>query len=315
MIAVSDLIRRIFNKSKKSATQSSGPTPIPPSPDQLGHSPYRPSPPETVNGISGGGRLNPPQVIVGIGHSTGLQRDHNEDALFTLTTNLISDSHILPFGLYIVADGMGGHEHGEEASGVAVRAMASHVISRLLNPMIDLPPQSPVESIQQIMQDGIQSAHSAILSQAPGGGTTLTAILILSDQMTIVHVGDSRAYALQQDGHIEMLTRDHSLVNRLVELGQITSAEAAVHPQRNVLYRALGQGEPVDAEVISAPFPRSGHLLLCSDGLWGVVPESQVTEIVFSTSSPCQACQNLVIAANQAGGPDNISVILLRLPD
>jgi serine/threonine protein phosphatase PrpC len=251
---------------------------------------------------------------VGIGHSNGLQRDHNEDALFTLTTNLITDSHTIPFGLYIVADGMGGHEHGEEASGVAVRAMASHVISRLLNPLIDLPPRTPAEPIQTIMQDGVQVAHNAIVSHAPGGGTTLTAVLILSEQMTIVHVGDSRAYALGSDGDIEVLTRDHSLVNRLVELGQITSAEAATHPQRNVLYRALGQGEPVEAEVMSAPLPQSGHLLICSDGLWGVVPEAAVTEIIASAPSPGWACQNLVKAANQAGGPDNISVILLRLP-
>jgi serine/threonine protein phosphatase PrpC len=133
--------------------------------------------------------------------------------------------------------------------------------------------------------------------------------------MTIAHVGDSRAYALFPDGQTRVLTRDHSLVKRLVELGQITSEEADVHPQRNVLYRALGQGEPVDAEVISIPFPRSGHLLLCSDGLWGVIPETQVMEIISSASSPSQACQALVEAANQAGGPDNITVILLRLPD
>jgi len=255
------------------------------------------------------------QVIVGVGHSPGVQRDHNEDALFTLTTILVSDTQTIPFGLYIVADGMGGHEHGEKASGVAVRAMARYVISKLLSPLIDLPPLSPEDPIQQVMQDGIQVAHRAIIRFAAGGGTTLTALLILGDQMTIAHVGDSRAYVLPPDREIQVLTRDHSLVRRLVELGQLTSAEASDHPQRNVLYRALGQGEPVDAEVITAPLPRGGFLLLCSDGLWGVIPDRTIMDIVFSSASPSQACQDLVTSANKAGGPDNIAVILLQLPE
>jgi serine/threonine protein phosphatase PrpC len=254
------------------------------------------------------------QVIVGVGHSPGMQRDHNEDALFTLTTILVSDTQTIPFGLYIVADGMGGHEHGERASGVAIRAMARHVVAKLLSPLISLPPSPPEDPIQQVMQDGIQAAHQAILHNAPGGGTTLTALLMLGDQMTIAHVGDSRAYVLPPGQEMQVLTRDHSLVKRLVELGQLTSAEAFDHPQRNVLYRALGQGEPVDAEVITAPLPNSGYLLLCSDGLWGVLPDNVIKKIIFSSDSPSQACQDLVTSANQAGGPDNISVILLQLP-
>ena len=259
--------------------------------------------------------LKPPQLIVGIGHSEGKQRDHNEDSLFTLTSTLFSDEIHLPFGLYIVADGMGGHQHGEIASGIAVRAMASLVINEVYSPLISLPPTNPAESLQEIMRKGIQAAHLAILKQTPGGGTTLTGVLILGDQMTIAHVGDSRAYTIYPDGRIQVLTRDHSLVKRLVELGQITSAEAAVHPQRNVLYRALGQGEPIDAEIITVPSPKSGYVLLCSDGLWGVVAEQEVFDLVTSAPSPAQACQSLVATANAAGGPDNITAILIRLPD
>ena len=259
--------------------------------------------------------LKPPQLIVGIGHSAGMQRDHNEDALFALTSNLISDETYLPFGLYIVADGMGGHKHGEIASGIAVRAMASHVIHEIYSPLISLPPTKSSESVQEVMRKGIQAAHLAILKQTPGGGTTLTGVLVLGDQMTIAHVGDSRAYILHPDGRIQVLTRDHSLVKRLVELGQITSAEAAVHPQRNVLYRALGQGEPIDAEIITTPSPKSGYVLLCSDGLWGVVAEQEVFDLVTSAPSPAQACQSLVAAANAAGGPDNITAVLIHLPD
>jgi protein phosphatase len=132
--------------------------------------------------------------------------------------------------------------------------------------------------------------------------------------MTIAHVGDSRAYLIGPDSQFEALTRDHSLVNRLVELGQITTDEAAVHPQRNVLYRALGQGEPFDADINSIQMPGSGYLLLCSDGLWSVVNESELQRLVKESNSPEEACQRMVEAANAAGGPDNISAILIRLP-
>lgn len=260
-------------------------------------------------------RLDPPQMLVGSGHSVGKQRDHNEDALFTLTTTLVTDSQRVPFGLFIVADGMGGHKHGEMASGIAVRAMANHVISKLYTPMIGLSSNAPEESLQEIMQEGVQAAHKSIVKGAPGGGTTLTAVLIVGNQMTTAHVGDSRAYAIHADETLEVLTRDHSLVKRLEELGQITADEAAIHPQRNVLYRALGQGEPFDAEITTHSLPSSGYLMVCSDGLWGVVNETEILTAISTTDSPARAAQKLVAAANEAGGPDNISAIIVRLPD
>lgn len=260
-------------------------------------------------------KLNPPQMLVGSGHSVGKQRDHNEDALFTLTTTLVTDSHRIPFGLFIVADGMGGHKHGEMASGIAIRAMANHVISKLYTPMIGIASTTPEESLQEIMQAGVQTAHKAIVKGAPGGGTTLTAVLIVGNQMTTAHVGDSRAYAIYADETLEVLTRDHSLVKRLEELGQITADEAAIHPQRNVLYRALGQGEPFDAEISTHSLPSSGHLMVCSDGLWGLVNEDEIVTTITTTDSPALAAQKLVEAANEAGGPDNISAIIVRLPE
>jgi PPM family protein phosphatase len=261
-----------------------------------------------------GKRLTPPQFITGCGHSIGKQRDHNEDALFTLSTTLLSDSEVVPFGLFLVADGMGGHQHGEMASGVAIRAMSNYIVSQLYTPLLNLTPKTPEESLQEIMETAVQKAHQAILKQAPGGGSTLTGVLALGEQLTIAHVGDSRAYLVHQDGNLEQLTRDHSLVKRLVELGQITTDEAAIHPQRNVLYRALGQGEPIDAEISTAPLPPSGQLLICSDGLWGFVPDEEMSRIITTSPSPAEACQILVEAANQAGGPDNITAILVRLP-
>jgi protein phosphatase len=259
-------------------------------------------------------QVEPPQLLVGCAQSVGKQRDHNEDALFTLTTTLSSETNNLPFGLYIVADGMGGHQHGEIASGIAVRTMANYIIKKLYTPLLSLKPSTPEESLIEIMQEGVQDAHRAITRQVPGGGTTLTAVLILGNQLTLAHVGDSRAYLVGNNGHMEALTRDHSLVKRLVELGQITTDEAAVHPQRNVLYRALGQGEPFDPDVSSISMPENCYLMLCSDGLWSVVNDRDIQRIIMETASLDQICQNLVDAANAAGGPDNISAILIRLP-
>lgn len=260
-------------------------------------------------------RLELPQLTVGIGQSVGRQREHNEDALFTLTSNQVGEYSPSPFGLYIIADGMGGHQHGEIASNVSVRAMANHILHRIYLRHFGLSQEPLDESIQEIMQAGALEAHQAILKNAQGGGTTLTAALVLGDRLTITHVGDSRAYVIHADGRMQSLTHDHSLVKRLEELGQITAEEAAIHPQRNVLYRALGQGEPFEPDVGTFPIPRGGYLLMCSDGLWGVVPEREIFNIISTAPDPQQACQLLIDAANAAGGPDNISVILVRMPE
>jgi serine/threonine protein phosphatase PrpC len=259
-------------------------------------------------------KISPPQLIVGCGQSIGLQRDHNEDSLFSFSTTMVTDSRQISFGLFIIADGMGGHQHGEIASGIAVRAMASLVLRKAYLSLISLRGETPEESLQEILQEGIMEAHRSIMKDAVGGGTTLTAALIFGEQLMIAHVGDSRAYAVYTDGSLRPLTRDHSLVKRLEELGQITSAEAAIHPQRNVLYRALGQGEPFDPDINSYPLPQGGYLLICSDGLWGQVSEREIIEIIIETPTPEIACHKMVGVANANGGPDNISVILVRIP-
>jgi serine/threonine protein phosphatase PrpC len=276
--------------------------------------PTRPLPQETTQVTLKKGHLEPPQLIVGCAQSVGRQRDHNEDALFTLTTTLTSDYGNVPFGLYIVADGMGGHQHGELASGIAIRVVASLVVRKLYTTLLSLKHSPPEQSLLEIMQEGVMDAHRTITRQVPGGGTTLTSVLILGNQMTVAHVGDSRAYAINQSGSMEVLTRDHSLVKRLVELGRITTDEAAVHPQKNVLYRALGQGEPFDPDLNTMQLPDSGYILICSDGLWGVVADEDIHRLVLEAETPEDACMKLIEAANEAGGPDNITAILVRLP-
>ena len=305
---MSEFLKSIFGSSGKAVPEDSASL----------ESSDLPTEPYTSTSASG----SPPKMTasrtpytVGIGNSIGLQRDHNEDALFAMTTNMVSNNISLPMGLYIVADGMGGHLHGEKASEVAVHAMVSIVLSNLFSFTVDNPNEKHEQPIQELMEKGMRLAHQAILKQAPGGGSTLTGLLILQDQMTIAHIGDSRAYQIDPEGDVQVLTTDHSLVKRLQDLGQITSDEAALHPQRNVLYRALGQAEPIDAEVITLTVPSSGYLMLCSDGLWGVVSDNEMVEIITTAVSPQEASQKLLESANTAGGPDNISVIIIEMLD
>lgn len=259
--------------------------------------------------------LEPPQLVVGLGQSVGKQRDVNEDTLFAFSSTLASNSSQVPFGLYVVADGMGGHQHGEVASETAIRVMVDYILRNLYIPLINPNATAPKESLQEIMKNSTLEAHKAILHNTPDGGTTLTACLIIGKQMTIAHVGDSRAYLADQNGKLDVLTRDHSLVRRLEEMGQITAEEAQTHPQKNVLYRALGQGEPIEPEIQSQRLPTSGYLLICSDGLWGVVPENHISAVLSTQATPTMLAQQLVNMANDAGGPDNISVILVRVSE
>jgi protein phosphatase len=253
------------------------------------------------------------QLVAASGQSVGKQRELNEDSLMALTTTLAGNSGNLPFGIYIVADGMGGHQFGEVASNAAVRIVAGHIIRKFQSYLFSIKPSPPDESLQEIMQTAVRDAQKIIQNEAPSSGTTLTAALVLGQQVTIAHVGDSRAYHIYPDGRVEVVTRDHSLVKRLEELGHISPAEAENYPHRNVLYRALGQGEILEADVFTVSFPQAGYLMLCSDGLWGVVADQDMLKIIREAPSLQRACQNLVEAANAAGGPDNISVIIAQM--
>jgi PPM family protein phosphatase len=294
-------IFNLFNSRKsKPLEKDTGPVTIPLSDRQIDEA------------LADARHVEPQQLTYVCGQSIGKQRDHNEDCIFALSIAIGGEKISYPLGLFIVADGMGGHQYGEVASSTAARTLAGSILKSfhpyLVNPSIIMD-----ESIQDLMRLAINEAQKAVMLAAPGSGTTLTAALVLGQQMTIGHVGDSRAYAIQPYGGGEALTRDHSLVKRLEELGQITSEEAAVHPQRNVLYRALGQGEVLEPDIFTAPFPQTGCLLICSDGLWSVVTEEKLFQVVASARDMQDACQSLITAANEAGGPDNISVIMVKL--
>lgn len=253
------------------------------------------------------------QLIAASGQSVGKQREHNEDSLLAITTTISGNSGSIPFGLYIVADGMGGHQFGEVASNAATRIFSGSVMRAFHSYLFNLPTQPMQEPLQEIMDTAIREAHRFVQREAPGSGTTVTAALVLGEQITIAHVGDSRAYAIYPDGRVSAITRDHSLVKRLEELGHLSADEAANFPHRNVLIRALGQGDVLEPDVFTVPFPQTGYLMLCSDGLWGVLTEPDIYRAVSEAPTLHRACQNLVEAANLAGGPDNISVVLVQM--
>ena len=253
------------------------------------------------------------QLVSASSQSVGKQRELNEDSLLTITMTMAGNSGNLPFGLYIVADGMGGHQFGEVASNAAIRTVAGYVLRKFHSYLFQIKTDTMDESFQEIMLGAVNEAQKAIQREAPGSGTTLTAALVLGQQITVAHVGDSRAYFVHPDGRIETITRDHSLVKRLEELGHISAEEAENYPHRNVLYRALGQGEILEPDIFTLAFPQPGHLMLCSDGLWGVVSEQDIVRSINESPTLQRACQNLITAANMAGGPDNISVVLVQL--
>ncbi len=253
------------------------------------------------------------RLIVGSSQSIGIERSHNEDALLLLNGFTMGINAHADFGVFLVADGMGGHRAGEVASAVTIRTVARKITEHTVVELLNGDEDTEGESLQDQLKKALEEANQAVVDTVPGGGTTLTAAVLVGNQVTIGHVGDSRAYFIQ-DGKPEVITRDHSLVERLRELGQLTEEEAAVHPQRNVLYRAIGQGANLEVDVFSMPVPMGGYLLICSDGLWGVVPDPTMLEIIKMAPNPQVACDQLVQAANFAGGPDNISVVLVQFP-
>ena len=255
-------------------------------------------------------------LIYGLSSDIGQIRNNNQDAVYAFFSSNVSAGGPPDFGLFVVADGMGGHHDGEKASAITTRMVAKHVTTNFLLPLLneridDDPNERPV--VSEVLAEAVQKANQAVSDQIPEGGTTVTAAAILGDLVHVAHVGDSRAYLITADG-IEQITRDHSLVQRLIELDQLTAEEAAVHPQRNVLYRAIGQSENLEVDAVIRRLPPGSRLLLCSDGLWNQVDETALKEVVLSASSPQEACDRLITAANDRGGPDNITVVIIQAP-
>lgn len=241
----------------------------------------------------------------------GRVRGHNEDALFVFAAEQNAIDAVPPFALLMLADGMGGHQDGEVASSLSLRAAAHHLISQIYLPYLEgSSHDADRPSLNEIVRDAVSKANQLVTQNLPGSGCTLTCGVILGNRIYIGHVGDSRAYLLRQNEPLKHLTKDHSLVSRLKEMGQLTEEEAVIHPQRNILIRAIGQGETLEADVSTHTLQPGDRVLLCSDGLWTMVEDADIVQIIEESASLDQACVRLVGAANAAGGNDNIAVVL-----
>jgi len=245
-------------------------------------------------------------IEVSVQSDIGCQRQNNEDSFGYWEPE--DDQQFLRKGrLAVVADGMGGYEGGQEASRLAVET--------LVEVYRDFGGDDP----QAALVEALQAAHEQIRQysfahpELRGMGTTCTAAAIVQDALYYVHVGDTRLYLIR-DGQITRVTRDHSYVGRLVESGMISREEAETHPQRNILTAALGTNPDLIMDSPGRPEPLRPEdvLLICSDGLWGQVRDSEILDAVENKSAE-QAGRKLIELARERGGPDNITVEILRL--
>lgn len=236
---------------------------------------------------------------IGTRTDIGLRRQKNEDHL---------DVQVTPHGLLmVVCDGMGGHRGGERASRLAVETFL-RVVS------------AGSGDRGTILRTAVAEANRAVIAEAAampeyaGMGTTLVAAILEEGRATVVNVGDSRAYLLH-GATLQRITRDHSLVWELVEMGQITEAEAEHHPKRNIITRALGNKPDVEPDIFEVSLAQGDLLLLASDGLHGMIPDADIRASLSSNPDPARACDDLVRRALEAGGDDNVSVALARRGD
>ncbi|GAB4437755.1 MAG: hypothetical protein Kow0031_19610 [Anaerolineae bacterium] len=248
-----------------------------------------------------------PAVQVGKYSHVGQLREINEDSFFSFEAVTGSHRGEEAFGLFIVADGMGGHESGEVASALAVRTAAGSLLKEVYFPI--LKNEQNAVPINEALFNAVTRANEAVIKNVPDGGTTIVIALLMGSNAYLAHVGDSRAYVLKA-GVLKPVTQDHSLSQKLQDMGQ--SEEEALQAQ-NVLYRAIGQGDTIEVDTKIQHLPPGSSLLLCSDGLWGMVNNSTIEAIISSTPNPQLACYKLIDQANENGGRDNITAILVTL--
>lgn len=214
------------------------------------------------------------------------------------------DSYFVRSPLFVVADGMGGAQAGEVASRIAAEAFAEGLDESL----------APERRLAAIVHDANRRIHDRSITDPSlhGMGTTLTAALLGDDHLTIAHVGDSRVYRLR-DGELTRLTADHSLVGEMVRRGAISEAEAEQHPQRSILTRALGPESEVEVDTVSYGVRDGDVYLLCSDGLTTMLDDAEIAEIAGSGATMKEIAERLIARANEAGGVDNITVVVFRV--
>jgi len=256
----------------------------------------------------------PIQLSAGVGLDSGKKRrgKPNEDCVFAAQGTVAPTQE--PFGLFVVADGMGGHVNGQEASRLAIETIVDTILPLVRAGMMD------DASWGELLRNGVERANLVVYQrnqQLSGSsmGTTVTAALTVGPEAFVANVGDSRTYLYRPRRGLVQLTRDHSTVAQLVEMGAITRDEIYIHPRRNEIYRSLGAAPSVEVDVFRETLQDGDALLLCSDGLWEMVPDEQQLVGVLSSSwaSADYMTERLVQLALAAGGLDNIGLVVVRV--
>ncbi len=258
---------------------------------------------------------------VGVGWHVGKVRraSANEDSLLVLQGIATCKDRLMPFGLLIVADGMGGHSYGREASHIAIQTVTHAVMQDIISG--DATEQPDDEWFIMVLTRGIEQANQAICAfseEVEKGketemGTTITAALVLDAKAYVVNVGDSRTYLYSEEEGLSQITKDHSLVARLVETEQIEPDDVYTHPQRHQIYRSVGNSGGIDVDWFIANMRIGDRLLLCSDGLWEMVRDPAIEQIVGSKANVTVVSERLVRTALDSGGADNISVVVAEV--
>jgi PPM family protein phosphatase len=249
---------------------------------------------------------------IGLATHTGKVRKLNEDSMICIDLSKADNS----VRACAVADGMGGYEGGEIASKSALEAFGKSLTEAINTLNKDgKKPLFENDFIMRMLIEAVRSANTEVYNQAQSRnnkmGTTIAAALILNEQVCIVNVGDSRVYCLDGD-NLRQITTDHSLVAELVAAGTITRDEIYTHPRRNMITRCLGTQSNVEADTFLEDLKAGNAFLICSDGLWEMVRDNQIKDILLQSSNAQAACDRLVEAANENGGVDNISVVILK---
>jgi len=253
------------------------------------------------------------RYVIGIASDPGLVRKEqpNEDNLLAIQGTCMTPEGPQPIGLFVVADGMGGHANGREASRVAIQAFSDVVVPALLRSVED------EDIFVDMLKDGVHRANLNVYQRNRGQehmmGTTITAALLVGAKAYIANVGDSRTYIYRKSKHeLVQVTRDHSHVAMLVEKGSIMREDIYTHPRRNQIYRCLGEHASVQIDLFQEKITAGDGLLLCSDGLWEMVRDPSLEKILQRTlAQPSRASEMLLDAALEAGGVDNVSMVVV----
>lgn len=242
-------------------------------------------------------------MIFAAGTDRGLTREINEDSY-----NVIAGSANAPYA-FIIADGMGGHNCGEIASKASIEYISESIAC---NAGRFLPVEGCGDELRRLVEETNTAVYKKSLerSEANGMGTTLTMALVSGESMTVAHVGDSRLY-MERNGKMQQLTTDHSYIEELVRKGTITREEAEDHPHKNVITRAVGCMPELEVDILSLSMEKGDMFLLCTDGLTNMVSEHDICE-ALKGNRPEIACEQLIEAAKERGGEDNITVILIK---